>query len=113
MKSVFHPWSFLLLLYSLFNKIRDKGKIVSAGYRGVGGRGEVGRGKGKGVEMTQTLYAHMNKKKVFSMLGIQTRPLPILGKISTLSYTPSLPAPKFPFFFMVILGCLLGWCCTT
>jgi hypothetical protein len=26
-------------LYSLFNKIRDKGKTVSAGYLGVGGRG--------------------------------------------------------------------------
>jgi hypothetical protein len=37
-------------LYSLFNKIRDKGKTVSAGW-------------GKGGEMTQTLYAHMNKKK--------------------------------------------------
>jgi hypothetical protein len=28
---------------------------------GVGGRGE-GRGGGKGGEMTQTLYAHMNKR---------------------------------------------------
>jgi hypothetical protein len=27
-------------LYSLFNKIRDKGKIVSAGYRGSGGERE-------------------------------------------------------------------------
>jgi hypothetical protein len=37
-------------LYSLFNKIRDKGKIVSAWYRG--GRGGEGRGGGKGGEMT-------------------------------------------------------------
>jgi hypothetical protein len=27
----------------------------------VGRRGEEGRGQGKGGEMTQTLYAHMNK----------------------------------------------------
>jgi hypothetical protein len=27
-------------LYSLFNKIRNKGKIVSAGYQGVGGERE-------------------------------------------------------------------------
>jgi hypothetical protein len=32
-------------LYSLYNKMRDKGKIVSAGYRG-GWRGEVGSGVG-------------------------------------------------------------------
>jgi hypothetical protein len=39
-----NPWSFLL--YSLFNKIRDKGKIVSAGYRGGGGEREwVGAGE--------------------------------------------------------------------
>jgi hypothetical protein len=44
-------------LYALFNKIRDKGKIVSTGWRGV-------RGQGKGGEMTQTLYAHMNKIKI-------------------------------------------------
>jgi hypothetical protein len=56
-------------LYSLFNKIRDKGKIVSASSEGVGERGrERGWGKkggvgGKGEEMTQTLYAHMNKRK--------------------------------------------------
>jgi hypothetical protein len=38
-------------LYSLSNKIRDKGKIVSAGYWG---------GSGERGEMTQTLYAHKN-----------------------------------------------------
>jgi hypothetical protein len=32
--------------YSLFNKIRDKGKILSAGYRG-------GRGKGGGREVRE------------------------------------------------------------
>jgi hypothetical protein len=58
--------------YSLFNKIRDKGKTVSAWKRGGGeekvgvgrkGRGEEkGKGRGKGGEMTQTLYAHTNKR---------------------------------------------------
>jgi hypothetical protein len=47
-------------LYSLFNKIRDKGKIVSAGY---GGDGREREGVGAGGEMTQALYAHMNNKK--------------------------------------------------
>jgi hypothetical protein len=45
-------------LYSLFNKIRDKGKTVSAWKRGVGVRG---RGQGEGGVMTQSLYAHINK----------------------------------------------------
>jgi hypothetical protein len=54
-------------LYSLFNKIRDKGRTVSAwkqGGRGVEG-GTWGRGKGQrmGAEMAQTLYTHMNKWK--------------------------------------------------
>jgi hypothetical protein len=53
-------------LYSLFNKIRDKGKTVSAWKRGGGGEREgmrgKGRGRGKGEEMTQTLYAHMIKR---------------------------------------------------
>jgi hypothetical protein len=39
-------------LHSLFNKIRDKGKTVSAWKRE-----DVG---GEGGEMTQTLYAHMH-----------------------------------------------------
>jgi hypothetical protein len=43
------------------NRIRDKGKIVSAGQRRAGG-GQA-RGWGKGGEMTQTLYAHTNKRK--------------------------------------------------
>jgi hypothetical protein len=56
-------------LYSLYNKIRNKGKIVSAGYRGGGGRGRgrggwQGRGWGQGGEMTHALYAHMNNKKI-------------------------------------------------
>jgi hypothetical protein len=29
-----------IIAYTLFNKIRDKGKIVSAGYRGGGGKRE-------------------------------------------------------------------------
>jgi hypothetical protein len=43
--------------------------IVSAGYRGGGGGGREGVGGskgggwGEGGEMTQTLYAHMNKNK--------------------------------------------------
>jgi hypothetical protein len=44
-------------LYSLYNKIRDKSKIVSARYRG----GGVGSKGGEGGEMTQALYAHINK----------------------------------------------------
>jgi hypothetical protein len=48
-------------LYSLYNKIRDKGKIVSATYRGGEGGG---RGIRKEGEMTQTLYAHMNNKTI-------------------------------------------------
>jgi hypothetical protein len=49
----------------LFNKTRDKGRIVfcrvARGWGGKGGSGEVReRGGGKGEEMTQTLYAHMN-----------------------------------------------------
>jgi hypothetical protein len=54
-------------LYSLFDKIRVKGKIVSAGY--LGGEGKKARvgwvvreGWGEGGEVTQALYAHMNKK---------------------------------------------------
>jgi hypothetical protein len=49
-------------LYFLFNKMRDKGKTASAWKRGGGGEREgVGEGVGGGGEMTQTLYAHMNK----------------------------------------------------
>jgi hypothetical protein len=52
----------------LFNKIRDKGKIISAWYRGVGkgnfGCGVVREEEGEGGEMTQTLHAHMNKIKL-------------------------------------------------
>jgi hypothetical protein len=40
-------------LYSLFNKIRDKGKIVSAWKQ---------EGEGEGGEMTQTFDADMNKR---------------------------------------------------
>jgi hypothetical protein len=54
------------LLYSLYNKIRDKGKTVSAWKGGGGGRGrgqeERGGREGRGREMTQILYAHMNKR---------------------------------------------------
>jgi hypothetical protein len=42
-------------------KLEIKGKIVSAWYPGGGGKGG-GKGKGGG-EMTQILYAHMNKRK--------------------------------------------------
>jgi hypothetical protein len=56
-------------LYSLFNKIRDKGKIVSAGYQGGGREKErvgwvVREGVGGGEKMTPALYAHMNNKKI-------------------------------------------------
>jgi hypothetical protein len=48
-----------IIVYTLSStKLRDKGKIVSAGYQGGGGE----RGGG---EMTQTLYALMNKKKMW------------------------------------------------
>jgi flagellar hook assembly protein FlgD len=57
-------------LYSLFKKIRDKGRTVSAqkwGGKGERGRewgGEVRKGEG-GVrgKMTQKLYAHTNKEQ--------------------------------------------------
>jgi hypothetical protein len=56
-------------LYSFFNKIRDKGKTVSAWKQGNGARRVKGwekwRGRGEGGEMTQTLYAHMNKRYIF------------------------------------------------
>jgi hypothetical protein len=45
-------------LYSLFNKIRDKGRTVSPGSEGAWWGME-----GEGGEMAQTLYAHMNKQK--------------------------------------------------
>jgi hypothetical protein len=52
-------------LDSLFNKIGDKGRTVSAWKQGGGGEGtRGGRGKGmggQGGEMAQTMYAHMNK----------------------------------------------------
>jgi hypothetical protein len=52
-------------LYSLFNKIRDKGKIVSARYRGGEGEREgAARAGGQRVEMTQALYAHMSNKTI-------------------------------------------------
>jgi hypothetical protein len=58
--------------------------MVSAGFRGVWG-GTSGRwGKGgsgrKGGEMTQTLYAHMNKIKIKKMMLKE----PILLKLSML-----------------------------
>jgi hypothetical protein len=58
-----------IIVYTLFNKIRGKGKTVSAW--SFGGRGDrkraggKGGGRGKGGEMTQTLYAHMNKRYIF------------------------------------------------
>jgi hypothetical protein len=56
-------------LYSLFNEIRDKGKIVSAQYRGGVGEREgvewvVREGVWQEGEKTQALYAHMNDKKI-------------------------------------------------
>jgi hypothetical protein len=55
-------------LYSLFNKIRDKGKTVSAWKQGGRGKregagGKKGGGKGVGGEITQTVYEHMNKQR--------------------------------------------------
>jgi hypothetical protein len=51
-------------LYSVFNKIRDKGRTVSAWKREVReGEGDDGERRGEGEEMAQTLYAHMNKRK--------------------------------------------------
>jgi hypothetical protein len=59
-------------LYSLFKKIRDKGKIISARYQGGGGERQ-GAGwvvrEGIGGEMTQALYAHMNNKKRMKIEG--------------------------------------------
>jgi hypothetical protein len=54
-------------LYSLFNKIRDKDKIVSAWYRGgwvgEGGDGVGGKGGGGG-RGDAYLHAHMSNKKI-------------------------------------------------
>jgi hypothetical protein len=61
-------------LYSLFNKIRDKSR-TDLGWkrRGRGrrvlGLGAVGGGMGSGREMTQTLYAHMNKRIIKKKLN--------------------------------------------
>jgi hypothetical protein len=43
----------------VFNKIGEKGRTGSAWKRG--GCGEERKGAGAGVEMAQTMYAHMNK----------------------------------------------------
>jgi hypothetical protein len=48
--------SFFLCLCLVFNKIRDKGTTGSA-WKG----GGEGGGGGQGGEMTQTMYAHVNK----------------------------------------------------
>jgi hypothetical protein len=57
-----------IIAYTLFNKIRDKGKIVhcQGGWEGEGGGWVGGKGGGGGSwgEMTQALYAHMNNKKI-------------------------------------------------
>jgi hypothetical protein len=52
--------SFLLHVCLFFNKIRDKGRTVSAWKRGGGGEKERLR---VGGEMTQTLHAHVNKQQ--------------------------------------------------
>jgi hypothetical protein len=51
--------SFFLCLCLLFNKIRDKGRTGSAWKRGEEEE-QGGRWK-QGGEITQTMYAHMNK----------------------------------------------------
>jgi hypothetical protein len=51
--------SFLLCLCLLFNKIGEKGRTGSAWKQGWWG-GKDGGGRQEG-EMTQTMYAHMNK----------------------------------------------------
>jgi hypothetical protein len=49
-------------LHSLFNKIRDKGKIFLSGNGGA--EWVVRKGVGAGGEMTKALYAHMNNKTI-------------------------------------------------
>jgi hypothetical protein len=51
--------SSLLCLCLFFNKIRDKGRTGPA-WNGVE-EGRKGRGEGQGGDMTQTMYAHLNK----------------------------------------------------
>jgi hypothetical protein len=51
--------SFLLCLCLFFNKITEKGRTGPA-WKGRGERGE-GWGRGHRGEMTQTMYAHVNK----------------------------------------------------
>jgi hypothetical protein len=68
-------------------KIRDKDKIVSAGYGGEGEGAEwvVRRGWEQGGEMTQVLYAHMNNKKIklfFLNELVKCRGLLLLGNMA-------------------------------
>jgi hypothetical protein len=51
--------SFLLLLMSSLQQIGEKGRTVSAWKQS--GVGEKGRGGWQGGEMTQTVYAYVNK----------------------------------------------------
>jgi hypothetical protein len=66
-----------VIAYTLFNKSRDKGKIVCAWWRGGRERERRCRGKGrgreKGGEMTQRLYAHMNKRNLKKQQNKQTK----------------------------------------
>jgi hypothetical protein len=48
-------------LYSLFNKIRDKGRTDSAWKRG--------GGQGVGGEMAQTMYAHVNEREIKKIIN--------------------------------------------
>jgi hypothetical protein len=91
---------FLINVYTLLNKIRDKGKTVSAWKRG--DRGGGGGGGGNRGEMTQTLYAHMNKrKKKLSLKSSST-----FGNTSTLKpekiYHWNPTKTKNPHVFMVL-----------
>jgi hypothetical protein len=55
-------------LYSLFNKIKDKGKIVSAGSRGARRGGGEGRGKGEEMNKRKNKASQAKKKKKGSHL---------------------------------------------
>jgi hypothetical protein len=54
-----------MIAYTLSStNLEIRAKYFLLGNEGVGGKGGVRRGWGKGEEMTQTLYAHMNKLKI-------------------------------------------------
>jgi hypothetical protein len=68
------PCFSLYLLCFFFYKIGEQEGGTGSAQGGGKGVGTGGRGAGKQGEMTQTLYAHMNKRKKKEMAGIFKSP---------------------------------------